>query len=80
MSHKDLVVVVADALRLRAIRLAEHFKGRVLYFTDSNLASAFESIATRASPHPLFSHERAMKHMIGAWRLPPSDGWVSSQL
>jgi hypothetical protein len=44
MSNKDLVVVVADALRLRAIRLAAQFRGRVLYFTDSNLASAFESI------------------------------------
>jgi hypothetical protein len=44
MSHKDVVVVVADALRLRAIRLSEHFRGRVLYFSDSNLASAFESV------------------------------------
>lgn len=44
MSNTDLAVIVADALRLRAIRLAAHFKTRVLYFTDSNLASAFESI------------------------------------
>lgn len=44
MSPSDLVVVVADPLRLRAIRLSSHFRGRVLYFTDSNLASAFESI------------------------------------
>jgi hypothetical protein len=44
MSSPDLVVVIADALRLRAIRLAGHFHGRVLYFSDSNLISAFESI------------------------------------
>lgn len=44
MSNSDLAVVIADAVRLRAIRYAGHFKCRVLYFTDSNLASAFESI------------------------------------
>ena len=44
MANRDLVVVVADALRLRAVRLAGHFHGRVLYFSDSNLISAFESI------------------------------------
>lgn len=44
MSSPDLVVVIADALRLRAIRLAGHFHGRVLYFSDANLVSAFESI------------------------------------
>ena len=44
MGSPELVVVVADPLRLRAIRLAAQFRGRVLYFSDSNLASAFESI------------------------------------
>jgi hypothetical protein len=44
VANPDLIVVVADALRLRAIRLAGHFHGRVLYFSDTNLISAFESI------------------------------------
>src|SRR5712692_3503288 len=44
MSTSDLAVVVADAIRLRAIRYASPFSCRVLYFTDSNLVSAFESI------------------------------------
>lgn len=44
MNNTDLAVVIADAVRLRAIRYASHFKCRALYFTDSNLASAFESI------------------------------------
>src|SRR5712692_5067229 len=46
MSTSDLAVVVADAIRLRAIRYASPFSCRVLYFTDSNLVSAFESIRT----------------------------------
>ena len=41
---RDLVVVIADAFRLRAIRYESPFKSRVLYLTDSSLAAAFESI------------------------------------
>ncbi len=44
MSNSDVTVVVADPLRLRAIRLGADFQGCVLYFSDSNLISAFESI------------------------------------
>ena len=40
----DIVVLIADAVRLRAIREASPFPYRVLYFTDSNLASALGSI------------------------------------
>lgn len=40
----DTVVLIADALRLRAIRAESPFPYRMLYFTDSNLASAIESI------------------------------------
>jgi hypothetical protein len=44
MHSPDLAIVVADALRLRAITLSGHFRGRVLYFADANLVVAFESI------------------------------------
>jgi hypothetical protein len=42
--NSDLAVVIADAVRQRAIRLESPFSGRVLYFTDSSLISALESI------------------------------------
>lgn len=44
MSSSDLAIVIADAIRLRDIRNASPFTSRVLYFSDSNLVSAFESI------------------------------------
>ena len=44
MGASDLTVVIADPFRLRAIRYMPPFTGRVLYFSDSNLGSAFESI------------------------------------
>ena len=44
MPSSSLAVVIADAFRLRAIRYESPFQGRVLYFSDSSLASAFESI------------------------------------
>src|SRR5438309_4717789 len=40
-----VVVLVADAIRLRAIREASPFPYRVLYFTDSNLESALGTVA-----------------------------------
>ena len=39
-----LVVLIANAVRLRAIRDARPFPQRILYFSDSNLESAFGSI------------------------------------
>jgi PilZ domain len=42
--NSDLAIVIADAVRQRAIRLESPFSGRVLYFTDSSLISALESI------------------------------------
>ena len=44
MDDSGVTVVVADAFRLRAIRSAPPFTGRVLYFSDASLGSAFESI------------------------------------
>jgi len=40
----DIAIVIADAVRLRAIRQESPLSGRVLYFSDSNLISALESI------------------------------------
>ena len=40
----DVVVLIADAVRLRAIREALPFPGRILYFNDSNLATALGTI------------------------------------
>jgi hypothetical protein len=40
----QLAVVIADAFRLRMIRLAAAVAPRVLYFTDTNLGAALESI------------------------------------
>jgi len=40
----DITVVIADAVRQRAIRLESPFSGRVLYFSDSSFISALESI------------------------------------
>lgn len=62
MSQTDLVVVIADALRLRAIRLASHIRGRVLYFSHSNLISAFESIR---------AHQPAVVALEGQFALTP---------
>lgn len=42
--NSDIAIIIADAVRLRAIRQESPFSCRVLYFTDSNLVSAFESI------------------------------------
>lgn len=61
MSHRDLVVVVADAFRLRAIRLSGQLPGRVLYFSDSNLASALETI--RAHEPGVVALEARFTHM-----------------
>lgn len=60
MNNSDVTVVVADPLRLRAIRLGAHFTGRVLYFSDSNLISAFESI--RAHQVGLLALEATFAH------------------
>src|SRR5216117_1392798 len=40
----DIAIVITDAVRLRAIRQESPLSGRVLYFSDSNLISALESI------------------------------------
>ena len=40
----DIAIIIADAVRLRAIRQESPLSGRVLYFSDSNLISALESI------------------------------------
>ena len=36
----DIAIVIADAVRLRAIRQESPLSGRVLYFSDSNLITA----------------------------------------
>lgn len=41
--NNELAVVIADAFRLGMIRQGPPMAHRVLYFTDSNLAAAFES-------------------------------------
>src|ERR1700730_14294713 len=41
-------VLIADAVRLRAIREAAPFPYRMLYFTDSNLASALGTVRAHA--------------------------------
>lgn len=56
----DLAVVIADAFRLRAIRLASPLMCRVLYFTDTNLVSAFESI--RANEPGIIALESHFAH------------------
>ena len=40
----DIVVLIADAVRLRAIREAAPFPQSILYFSDANLASAIGTI------------------------------------
>jgi len=40
----DVVVLISNAVRLRAIREASPFPGRILYFNDSNLATALGTI------------------------------------
>jgi hypothetical protein len=40
----DIAIIIADAVRLRAIRQESPLSGRVLYFSDSNLISALESV------------------------------------
>ena len=55
--NSDIAIVIADAVRLRAIRQESPFSGRVLYFSDSNLLPAFESIrAHRPKVIALESH------------------------
>jgi hypothetical protein len=44
----DIVVLIADAVRLRAIREVAPFPYRMLYFSDSNLASALGTIRAHA--------------------------------
>ena len=44
----DIVVLIADAVRLRAIREVSPFPYRMLYFSDSNLASAIGTIRAHA--------------------------------
>jgi len=44
----DVVVLIADAARLRAIRETSPFPYRMLYFSDSNLASALGTIRAHA--------------------------------
>jgi hypothetical protein len=44
LMSSDVVVLIADPLRLRAIRAEPPFPDRVLYFSSANLASALESI------------------------------------
>ena len=44
----DIVVLIADAVRLRAIREVSPFPYRMLYFSDSNLASALGTIRAHA--------------------------------
>ena len=44
----DIVVLIADAVRLRAIREVAPFPYRLLYFSDTNLAAALGTIAAHA--------------------------------
>ena len=44
----DVTVIIADADRLAAVRADRPISGSVLYFSDSNLASALETIRTQA--------------------------------
>ena len=44
----EIVVLIADAVRLRAVRETSPFPYRMLYFSDSNLASALGTIRARA--------------------------------
>ena len=44
----DIVVLIADAVRLRAIRAVSPFPYRMLYFSDSNLESALGTIGAHA--------------------------------
>ena len=56
----DLAIVIADAVRQRSIRLESPFSGRVLYFTDSSLISALESI--RAHKPKVVAVEAQLAH------------------
>lgn len=55
-----IVVLIADPVRLRAIREASPFPYRVLYFTDSNLESALGSI--RAHDRPVVALDTPFAH------------------
>jgi hypothetical protein len=81
MGASDLTVVIADPFRLRAIRYMPPFTGRVLYFSDSNLGSAFESIRAH---HPRvialesnFAHTSQGRDLVDrVQRLPLSESAV----